>query len=262
MVTVTFTEPVSLSGGSTEVFDDTGATVSTQGDVSGATVTIDLPDDLDDGSYVVAWRVISADSHPISGSTVFSVGAPSTGGPVDVDVGSEVPAPVSAWRVGAMAVTYAGVLAAVGLWWLARRWYRLADVVEGDGDGDDDRRRCRRRRDGDDDGIFGGLARLDRWQRRGRGHGDRRSADRPSRPVDHGRRRVGRAHRRDVPRRHADGPDRPSDRGDRHRCGWARRRSAVTRRCVDRRGRPCGLAHRARRVRVRRPHRARRIPRG
>ena len=60
---------------STEVFDDTGATISTEGSVSGTTVSIGLPDELEDGTYVVAWRVISADSHPISGITVFSVGA-------------------------------------------------------------------------------------------------------------------------------------------------------------------------------------------
>ena len=80
-VTVRFTEPVSLSGGSTQVFDDTGEVISTDGSVSDSTVTIPLPADLADGTYVVAWRVISADSHPISGSSVFSVGAPSTTGP-------------------------------------------------------------------------------------------------------------------------------------------------------------------------------------
>ena len=123
-VTVRFTEPVSLSGGSTEVFDDTGEVISTDGSVSDSTVTIPLPADLGDGTYVVAWRVISADSHPISGSSVFSVGAPSTTGPIDVDAGPEIPAVASGWRVVAMAASYAGVLAAIGGWWFARRWYR------------------------------------------------------------------------------------------------------------------------------------------
>ena len=40
-------------------------------------VTADLPDELADGTYVVAWRVVSADGHPISGSLTFSIGAPS-----------------------------------------------------------------------------------------------------------------------------------------------------------------------------------------
>ncbi len=29
---------------------------------------------LDDGSYVVDWHVVSADSHPVSGAFTFSVG--------------------------------------------------------------------------------------------------------------------------------------------------------------------------------------------
>ncbi len=131
-ITVTFSEPVSLNGGSTEVFDDTGEPVVSEGRVSDSTVVIELPEQLADGSYVVAWRVISADSHPISGTSVFSVGAPSVGAPVDVDAGPQVPAIASAWRVLAMAVTYGGVLASIGVWWLARRWHRLAAELDDD----------------------------------------------------------------------------------------------------------------------------------
>ena len=36
-------------------------------------VAVALPD-LDDGAYVVAWRVVSSDSHPISGAFTFRVG--------------------------------------------------------------------------------------------------------------------------------------------------------------------------------------------
>ncbi len=176
VVTVRFTEPVSLSGGSTQVFDDKGAALETTGSVSGSTVSIELPAELADGTYVAAWRVISADSHPISGTSVFSVGAPSTTTPVDVDAGSDVPALASGWRVAATALTYAGVLITVGLWWLSRRWYRLAREVEGgevDGGevegGEVEGGVGNHESDGDvgnrsDDGIFDALAGLDRWR--------------------------------------------------------------------------------------------------
>jgi hypothetical protein len=80
-----------------------------------------------------------------------------------------------------MAVTYAGVLTAIGSWWLSRRWYRLASEVEGltddgagtdesgdsgahehDGEHDDEHDQ----RDGgqSDHGIFDALARLDHWR--------------------------------------------------------------------------------------------------
>ena len=35
---------------------------------------VKLPADLQPGSYVVTWRVISADSHPVGGSFIFTVG--------------------------------------------------------------------------------------------------------------------------------------------------------------------------------------------
>jgi copper transport protein len=39
----------------------------------GSSVVVDLPE-LDDGTYVVSWRVISSDSHPVSGAFTFGVG--------------------------------------------------------------------------------------------------------------------------------------------------------------------------------------------
>ena len=53
--------------------------MTTDGDVSAtdATVRIKLPADLPPGSYVVTWRVISADSHPVGSSFTFTVGAAS-----------------------------------------------------------------------------------------------------------------------------------------------------------------------------------------
>lgn len=125
-VTVTFTEPVSLSGGNVELFDATGASIPVEASVVDRTVHVDLPATLDDGTYLVAWRVISADSHPVSGTSTFSVGAPSAGGVTNVDLGGGAPVAASVWRIIAMAFTYGGVLVAVGLWWYSRRWHSAA----------------------------------------------------------------------------------------------------------------------------------------
>ena len=58
------------------VLNANGTTVTADSDVSATdtTVRVKLPADLPPGSYVVTWRVISADSHPVGGSFVFTVG--------------------------------------------------------------------------------------------------------------------------------------------------------------------------------------------
>ena len=75
---LTFDESVSTVPGSVRVFDSEVARVDA-GDVekpSSDSVSVGLPTDLPDGTYVVAWRVLSADSHPIRGAFAFSVGEP------------------------------------------------------------------------------------------------------------------------------------------------------------------------------------------
>lgn len=56
--------------------------------VAGTTVVIDPPV-LGPGSHVLSWRVASEDGHPVGGSVLFSIGAPSagsaSGAPVPVD---------------------------------------------------------------------------------------------------------------------------------------------------------------------------------
>jgi len=48
----------------------------TQGD--GATIAVALPPGLTQGTHLLSWRVISADSHPVGGSLTFSIGHPTT----------------------------------------------------------------------------------------------------------------------------------------------------------------------------------------
>ena len=86
-VTLTFNEPVSPlilkligpNGGSTDITSEA---------MGGEHVIVTLPGDLADGTYVLSWRVVSTDGHPIGSSLVFSIGqetgaaAVSTGDPV------------------------------------------------------------------------------------------------------------------------------------------------------------------------------------
>jgi len=77
-VTLTFDESVGISADSIRVFDpagdrvDDGHTVPTS---NPETIAISLRAGLGNGTYTVAWHVISADSHPVEGAYVFSIGA-------------------------------------------------------------------------------------------------------------------------------------------------------------------------------------------
>lgn len=75
-VTLIFNEPVSVPSGGLRVFDGDGERVPAEPVDTGAaeTVAIALPE-LPDGGYVVTWRVLSADSHPVAGAFAFTVGA-------------------------------------------------------------------------------------------------------------------------------------------------------------------------------------------
>jgi copper transport protein len=74
-VLLRFNEPVDPSLGSIRVFDGQGNQVDA-GEISQpvpAEVSVGIDQELDTGTYTVAWRVISADSDPISGAFVFHV---------------------------------------------------------------------------------------------------------------------------------------------------------------------------------------------
>ena len=49
------------------MFDAAGDLVEVESGSRNKVITTDLPDALDDGSYVVVWRAISADGHPSPG---------------------------------------------------------------------------------------------------------------------------------------------------------------------------------------------------
>ncbi|MFF7766960.1 copper resistance protein CopC [Streptomyces massasporeus] len=87
-VTLTFTESVGLLDDSFRVFGPDQRRVhtdeATHADGRSDTARVGLPGKLAQGTYTVAWRVVSADSHPVSGAFSFSVGKPSaTTGQID-----------------------------------------------------------------------------------------------------------------------------------------------------------------------------------
>ncbi|MDV9176624.1 copper resistance protein CopC [Streptomyces sp. W16] len=80
-LTLTFSESVALLDDSFRVYDPDNRRVRTSSahhakDV-GDTASVTLPAKLGTGTFTVAWRVVSADSHPVSGAFTFSVGKPS-----------------------------------------------------------------------------------------------------------------------------------------------------------------------------------------
>jgi len=95
--------------------------------VDDATVTIELERALPDGEYEVLWRVVSSDSHPVSGAFTFRVGDggtvdPASGaGDAESPTGPAQPAAVVLWT--AVIAALAAVTAAVFLsrWGTSRR---------------------------------------------------------------------------------------------------------------------------------------------
>jgi copper transport protein len=74
-VTIRWSEPVDLGPDSVRLLDAGGRTLDTPkpAHIGGdrATAVLKLPGGLKEGTYVVAWRVTSADSHPVSGAFSF-----------------------------------------------------------------------------------------------------------------------------------------------------------------------------------------------
>lgn len=119
-VTLRFTERVELADGAIRVYDGSGDEVPGVGraqhaDRGGAVVTAPLPP-LTDGPYVVSWRVLSQDNHPITGSFTFAVG---NAEPADPDIVASVSAhgnrPLGIVFGAVRALAFASVLLLVGI---------------------------------------------------------------------------------------------------------------------------------------------------
>jgi copper transport protein len=135
-VRLTFDEPVEVGLGAVRVVAADGKRVDL-GQVrhpNGRAVQVatELRAGLGQGTYLVMWRVVSADSHPVAGSFTFSVGRP--GAVAAADAGgppSSIAVAVSAARFAdyaAMLVLVGALAFAVLCWrpsWTDRRWTRL-----------------------------------------------------------------------------------------------------------------------------------------
>jgi len=117
-VSVTFDEPVESSFGALRVFAADGERVDA-GEVqrpSGDAVAVAVENDLPDGAYIVTYRVVSADSHPVTGGYVFTVGkAGGTPAAAVADLLEEGTGPVTEVAFGAVrAVSYAAIALLAG----------------------------------------------------------------------------------------------------------------------------------------------------
>lgn len=78
-VVLEFSEQVDPPSDAIEIFDADGEEVSVGAiEASGTEVSAELPA-LEDGAYVVSWRVVSGDSHPIDGALLFYIGEAGNG---------------------------------------------------------------------------------------------------------------------------------------------------------------------------------------
>jgi copper transport protein len=136
-VSIEFNEAVSLGAGYARVLDGDGERVDAgTAEVRDGVVTVPLRDDLPDAGYVVTYRVVSADSHPISGAFSFVVGdgelppAGSVGTGDSIDPGVAVVLPLARWAGYAGLALGLGVpLALVTCWpggWAVLRLRRAA----------------------------------------------------------------------------------------------------------------------------------------
>ena len=67
---------------------------------------------LTDGTHVLVWRVVSEDGHPVGGSLVFSLGAPSAGGQPEADAPADRAVQAALWL--GKVVLYVGLFFGVG----------------------------------------------------------------------------------------------------------------------------------------------------
>lgn len=64
--------------------------------VTGATSTVQVTEKLPNGTYTVAYRVVSVDGHPVQGSYPFTVADPTSSAAPVVTVGASAPVPSAA----------------------------------------------------------------------------------------------------------------------------------------------------------------------
>jgi copper transport protein len=121
---LTFNEPVSPLV--IRLIAPSGEVITPEIAAENNTVTL-TPPRLGQGSYVLSWRVISADGHPVGGSLVFSVGAPSAQPQGAIQSSGDPAVRATLWAV--KIVLYVGLFVGIGgaffgAWMAERGAYR------------------------------------------------------------------------------------------------------------------------------------------
>ena len=94
------------------------------------TVEIDNPETLKSGTHVLSWRVVSVDGHPVGGSALFSIGAPSAAPVVGEAVDWSLYAAIWIGRMFLYAGLFLGVGGAFTLAWMAKATASIRSIWE------------------------------------------------------------------------------------------------------------------------------------
>ena len=114
-VTLTFSESVQLISGKIQVLGpDNKRADEGEPQAAGSTITIPLRSGGGRGTYLVSYRVVSADSHPVAGTLTYSVGAASTTPSVDNAASESVDPVVRSLIPVGKYLGYAGLVLLVG----------------------------------------------------------------------------------------------------------------------------------------------------
>jgi copper transport protein len=115
-VVLTFTESIRLVPGRSQIVGPDGRRLATgEPRADGPTLTIPVEAGSPPrGTYLVSYRIISADSHPVSGGFSFSIGAPSSTAPQATSDAAGVDPVVDAAIPVGKYLGYAGLVLAVG----------------------------------------------------------------------------------------------------------------------------------------------------
>ena len=120
-VVLRFSEPVEIEFGAVRVFDAAGDQVEVGPPFhpggTGSQVAVNLRRGIEDGGYTATYRVVSADSHPVSGGFVFSVGSRAAPAASVADLlGKDGAGPVTAVAFAAVrAIEFAAITLGIGV---------------------------------------------------------------------------------------------------------------------------------------------------
>lgn len=120
-VTIEFNEKVTTAEGSVRLVDSSGSSTALEENRrsdkgSGVEIEWQVPEDIEEGWYAVAWRAVSADGHPINGSFTFYYGDPEQAAGADKAGKVSDPTKPFIYASDALrALTYLSVLLAIGL---------------------------------------------------------------------------------------------------------------------------------------------------